>query len=128
VSVSTLERQRPLFRHAKAVANTGTKIEIAEDLPTGHAVPPNVLSSLLLSPAETEPHMFDIGCRYPHANEETVMTETPAVFEESKGSVERAVEVGVVAKQPLPEQSTPSVYAAYWRARSGFFDLVKSGR
>lgn len=54
------------------------------------------------------------------------MMETPVVLAESQITLEQAVKVDVVTEQPLPEQSTPTIYAAYWHARSGFFNLASN--
>jgi hypothetical protein len=66
------------------------------------------------------------------------VTETPVVTDESRLTAEPTPSLGAWAKQVTSEQGKPSVYAAYWQARSGFFapppkspgagiDVVRSG-
>ncbi len=47
---------------------------------------------------------------------------TVVAADQSKVSVDSAEPVGDGAEWPVPKESTTSIYAAYWQARSGFFN------
>jgi hypothetical protein len=50
------------------------------------------------------------------------VTETLIVNDDSKPTAEPTANLDVWAGRLASEQNAPSVYAAYWQARSGFFD------
>jgi hypothetical protein len=55
------------------------------------------------------------------------MTGFPHAHDDSKPIGAPAVSPDVATGRPVPGQNTPSVYAAYWQARSGFFNVRPTG-
>jgi hypothetical protein len=55
------------------------------------------------------------------------MTGIPNAHDDSKPIVTSAVSLDVATGRPAPGQNTPSVYAAFWQARSGFFNQRPTG-
>lgn len=50
------------------------------------------------------------------------MTGIPVILDESKPTAEPTVNRDMFAAPLAPGQDEPCVYAAYWHARSGFFN------
>jgi hypothetical protein len=52
------------------------------------------------------------------------MNGTPVLSDDSRKITKTTANVDVAARRFSSEQNTPGVYAAYWQARSGFFNLA----